>query len=159
MTAQVRVGHTDSQLLAVVRRRARPSELGALVPKLCGVVWDFLRAKGIKGGRHVAVYLNKEMDIEVGAEVTERFTGEGEVALSAIPAGLTASVTHVGPYGTLGKAHSAVQDWCRQNGYVTAGPSWEIYGHWQEEWNHHPERILTDVSYLVQPSDAPRETA
>lgn len=152
MNEQVRLAQTDSILLAVVRRRARQSELGTLIPRLCGVVWDFLRAKGIKGGRHVALYLNGEMDIEVGAEVSERFQGEGEVVLSQTPAGTTASIVHFGPYGTLGRSHAAVHEWCKANQYRSTGKSWEIYGHWEESWNAHPEKIRTDIYYLVTPA-------
>ncbi len=32
-----------------------------------------------------------------------------------------------------------------------AGPNWEIYGHWQPEWNTDPLRIRTDVFYQVAP--------
>jgi hypothetical protein len=30
-----------------------------------------------------------------------------------------------------------------------AGPNWEIYGHWQNEWNKDPSQIRTDVYYLL----------
>jgi effector-binding domain-containing protein len=35
------------------------------------------------------------------------------------------------------------------NGYRLTGPSWEIYGHWQPEWNSDPSQIRTDVFYQV----------
>jgi effector-binding domain-containing protein len=68
---------------------------------------------------------------------------------SATPAGAVASATHFGPYGGLGAAHDAVRTWCRENHHQLAGPSWEIYGHWQPEWNDDPSRIRTDVFYLL----------
>ena len=66
--------------------------------------------------------------------------------------GTVASVTHLGPYGGLGAAHQAIHDWCRANNHRTAGPSWEIYGHWKDEWNADPSQIRTDVFYLVAPA-------
>jgi hypothetical protein len=30
-----------------------------------------------------------------------------------------------------------------------AGPNWEVYGHWKDEWNSDPSKICTDVFYLV----------
>jgi hypothetical protein len=30
-----------------------------------------------------------------------------------------------------------------------AGPNWEVYGHWQDEWNSDPSKIRTDVFYLL----------
>lgn len=41
--------------------------------------------------------------------------------------------------------------WCAEQGYPLAGPSWEIYGHREDEWNREPEKIRTEVFYLVRP--------
>jgi hypothetical protein len=30
-----------------------------------------------------------------------------------------------------------------------AGPNWEVYGHWTDEWNSDPAKIRTDVFYLL----------
>jgi hypothetical protein len=30
-----------------------------------------------------------------------------------------------------------------------AGPNWEIYGHWKDEWNNDPSKICTEVFYLL----------
>jgi effector-binding domain-containing protein len=68
---------------------------------------------------------------------------------SATPAGKVASVAHFGPYGSLGRAHDAVREWCSANRQTLAGPSWEIYDHWQPEWDHAPSLIRTDVFYQV----------
>jgi effector-binding domain-containing protein len=65
------------------------------------------------------------------------------------PAGLVASVTHLGPYAGLRAAHDALHDWCKTERRQLAGPSWEIYGHWQSEWDADPSRIRTDVFYLL----------
>ena len=35
------------------------------------------------------------------------------------------------------------------HGLVRVGPSWEIYGHWRDEWNRDPSKIRTDVFYLL----------
>jgi effector-binding domain-containing protein len=60
-----------------------------------------------------------------------------------------ATATHLGPYGGLGAAHNAVRQWCTDNNHRLAGPSWEIYDHWQREWNDDPSGIRTDVYYLL----------
>jgi len=60
-----------------------------------------------------------------------------------------ASTTHLGPYAGLGAAHDAIHQWCRANNHRLAGPSWEIYGHWDPEWDADPSRIRTDVYYLL----------
>ena len=140
----------DSIPLAVVRRRVRRAELSTVVPQGCGIVWDFVRAHGLKAGRNVALYLNDQIDLEVDVEIGEPFDGRGEVALSRTPAGAAVSATHFGQYQGLGTAHAAIHTWCAANDYQLAGPSWEIYGHWQPEWNADPSRIRTDVFYKVR---------
>jgi hypothetical protein len=42
---------------------------------------------------------------------------------------------------------------------VSAGPSWEVHGHWKDEWNSDPTKICTDVFYLVAPGGAAAEPA
>jgi hypothetical protein len=38
----------------------------------------------------------------------------------------------------------------RAQGHELAGPSWEVYGHWLDEWNSDPRKIRTDVFYLLK---------
>jgi effector-binding domain-containing protein len=150
MEYDVRLEHHGGQPLAVVRRRARSHELARVVPDACGTVWGVVRAQQVSGaGRHIAIYWDDQINLEVGVELAAPFPGHGEVVGSATPAGPVATTTHYGPYGKLHEAHEAIQRWCRNNGYALAGPSWEIYGHWQDEWNSDPSKICTDVVYLL----------
>lgn len=146
----VRLEHLTSRPLAVVRLRAASHELSKVVPKACGTVWNVLRSQQVSGaGRHVAVYLDCQINLEVGVEFDGPFTGHGEVVPSATPSGLVATTTHYAPYGQLGMAHEAIRRWCADNGHTLAGPNWEIYGHWKDEWNRNPAKICTDVFYLL----------
>jgi effector-binding domain-containing protein len=140
----------SSRPLAVVRRRASLQELPKVVPASCGVVWNVIRDQKIKGaGRHVALYLDDQINLEVGVELDAPFAGHGEVIGSAIPSGTVATTTHFGSYGRLFHAHQAIRDWCGKQGYALAGPNWEIYGHWVDAWNSDPSKIRTDVFYLL----------
>ena len=150
MGYEIRLEQHAAQLLAVVRRRASPQDLAAVVPAACGTVWSVLRAQQVPGaGRHVAIYWDCEINLEVGAEVAAPFAGHGEVVGSATPSGPVATTTHFGPYGRLHEAHEAIRRWCASNGYRFAGPSWEVYGHWTDECNRDPLKIRTDVFYLL----------
>ena len=150
MHYDIRLEQSTSRPLAVVRRRAAQHELSKVVPEACGLVWNVLRAQQVTGaGRHVAIYWDCEINLEVGAELDAPFAGHGEVVPSSIPAGPVATTTHYGPYGELHLAHVAIQDWCKKNGHTLAGPNWEIYGHWKDEWNRDPSKIVTDVYYLL----------
>jgi effector-binding domain-containing protein len=147
MSYQVRIERVEAQPLAVVRRLAKIDELSRVVPAACGEVWNFIRANGIRNpGRHVAVYLDCKMNIEVGAEVPGPFVSDGNVVASSIPAGRAATTTHMGPYQKLGDAHNAVQAFCKEHGHALAGVSWEIYGHWTDE----PAKLRTDVYWLLK---------
>lgn len=135
--------------VAVVRRRVKSSELSRVVPECCGLAWEALRAQKVKAGRHVAIFWDGSILVEAGVELAGDFIEQGKVVRSATPGGSAAAVTHFGPYGGLGSAHAAIQDWCKVHALRVAGPQWEIYGHWQEAWNWDPSQIQTDVFYLV----------
>ena len=150
MGHDVRIEQVDSRPLAVVLRRASAQELSRVVPEASGLVWNVLRAQKVPGaGRHVAVYIDCEINLEVGVELGSPFLKNGEVIASATPCGLVATTTHYGPYGQLHLAHDAIRSWCKNNGHTPAGPNWEIYGHWKDEWNSDPSKICTDVFYLL----------
>jgi effector-binding domain-containing protein len=151
MEYDVRLEQISSRPLAVVRRRASLQELSKVVPDACGAVWGVVRAQQIMGaGRHVALYLDDEINLEVGVELDTPFAGHGEVVGSATPAGAVATAVHFGPYGRLHEAHQAIREWCANHGHALAGPNWEIYGHWTDEWNSDPAKIRTDVFYQLK---------
>jgi effector-binding domain-containing protein len=149
----VEVHRREPVPLAVIRRQAHASELARVVPEYCGLVWNAVRAQQARGGRHVAIYWDRSIRLEVGVELLGPFSEHGEVVTSATPGGAAASTTHFGPYPGLGAAHDAIQRWCEANKHPLAGPSWEIYDHWQNDWNAHPSRIRTDIFYLLAKPD------
>lgn len=148
----VRTERSNGTRIAVVRRRAAQDQIPGVVQEACGVVWNAIKASGVKGGRQVAVYLgssNGQVDMEIGAEVGDGFR-HGEVIVSTIPPGEVVTATHFGQYSKMEAAHSAIRDWCAANHRTLAGPSWEIYGHWEKDWNTNPAKIRTDVYYLLK---------
>src|SRR6185295_3578534 len=111
-----------------------------------GTVWSVIRTQQVKGaGRHIALYWDDKINLEVGVELDTLFAGHGEVVSSATPAGAVATAVHFGPYDGLHEAHAAIRQWCANHAYTLAGPNWEIYGHWTAEWNSDPAKIRTDV--------------
>ena len=150
MEYEVQVKQLSTQPIAVVRRRANREGLSKAVTDACGTVWNIVRAQKIAAGRNVAVYLDGAITLEAGVEVHAPFAGYGNVVSSGTPAGTVATTAHFGPYNQLGKAHSAIRQWCADRGCRLAGPNWEIYGHWVDEWNSDPSKIRTDVFYLLE---------
>ena len=150
MSYDIRIEQFPSRPTAVARRQAALQQLPKVVPESCGVVWNALKAHGVQGaGRNLAVYLDEQINLEVGVEMDGPFTGVGEVIASRTPGGTVATTTHLGPYQLLANAHRAIREWCKHNGHRMAGPNWEIYGHWRDEWNNDPSQIVTDVFYLL----------
>jgi effector-binding domain-containing protein len=148
MEYQVQVVDLVPQMTAVIRMQARPAELSRVVPQACGEVWNFVKAAKLpRAGRHIALYLDGVMNIEVGVEMFHPFVGDGRVVCSTTPAGKAATAVHMGPYSRLGEAHDAVGKWCADHGHKLAGPSWEVYGHWDDD----PAKVRTDVFWLLQP--------
>ena len=148
-TSTVKLQELPSIPLAVIRRQVSASDLARVVPECCGLVWNAVRAQQTRGGRHVAVYWDGTIQLEVGVELLGPFAEQGDVVRSATPSGSVAWVTHRGPYNSLGAAHDAIHAWCRAHDHPLAGPNWEIYGHWQPEWNDDPSQVRTDVFYQL----------
>jgi effector-binding domain-containing protein len=147
---RVEIAQQPAVSLAVVRRQVHVSELAQVVPECCGLVWQAVKAQKVPAGRHVAVYWDDSIRLEVGVELLGPFVDDGEVVNSATPAGAVATLTHLGPYDGLGRAHEALRGWCQAHGHRPAGPAWEVYGHWQRAWDDDPSRIRTDVFVLLE---------
>jgi effector-binding domain-containing protein len=146
MMVHVEIRQVSADPVAVVRRRARQDQLAQAIPDACGRVWNFVRASGYAdAGRHVAVYLDGEINFECGVEATPSFVAGEDVHLSATPAGSAAHAVHIGPYHRLSETHAAIRDWCARHDHRFAGPSWEIYGHWTDD----ASEPTTDIYYLL----------
>ena len=100
-------------------------------------------------GQNIFIYRECKGDrltVDFCVGVTAPFVAAGAVVPLETPHGIAAVTTHVGDYGRMGDANRAIQAWCRANGRQTAGPSWEVYGH----WNPDPAQLRTEVYHLLQ---------
>ena len=138
-------------------------ELARAIPRLLDDVYHLIRERQIKQvGLNVVLYLgcsdieggpmrsHPVLDIEAGVLVSEPMRGDGRVIASMLPGGKVATTLYTGPYEGLGVAHEAIRRWVDEQGLAFAGPSWEIYGHWDDD----PEKLYTQVSYLLRDGDA-----
>jgi hypothetical protein len=95
-----------------------------------------------KGGLNIVFYpvsgVEGEFDIECGVQMASGGN-------SSTPAGTVATTVYFGPYDRMGPAHEAILRWTRENGRKLAGPSWEVYGHWNDD----PAKVRTDIFYLL----------
>jgi hypothetical protein len=90
----VQLTQLESVPLAVVRRQANARDLARVVPECCGLVWNVVRAQKTEAGRHVAIYWDGSIRLEVGVELIGPFAEDGEVMRSSTPAGAVAATTH-----------------------------------------------------------------
>src|SRR4051812_40231625 len=96
MEYDVRLETVASRNTAVVRRRVGQQQLPKVMPDACGVVWGVPRAQHVQGaGRHVSLYLDEAINLEVGVELEAPLSGagHGEVVPSTLPAGRVATTT------------------------------------------------------------------
>ena len=135
MISDVRTVRLPEQPIAVIKDRAKQSDLPTKIPDYCGRVWNFIKSRKdiTSNGRMIATYRGSDMNdlqIEVGAQVDTPFKSDGPVASSSTPACTAAIVTIEAPYSELHKAYDKLFGWCKQNNHAT-GLCWELY--------HHPE--------------------
>ena len=100
-------------------------------------------------GQNIFIYRSASdgyLTVDFCVGVTAPFSGVGAVVPLETPSGPAAMTTHVGDYRGLGDANAALREWCRANGRAIAGPSWEVYGHWDAD----PAKLRTDVYYLLK---------
>jgi hypothetical protein len=131
---------------AVVRRGRVAQEFGRHLDQ----VYAAARAGAVQlDGQNIFIYraaTPEELTVDFCVGVTAPFAAVGTVVPRETPQGVAAMTTHVGDYGRLGEANAAIIAWCRVNDRLRAGPSWEVYGH----WNPDRAQLRTEVYYLLQ---------
>ena len=84
----VQFDQLNSVPLAVIQRQASASELSRLVPQCCGLVWNAVRAQKARAGRHVTIYWDGSIRLEVGVELYGPFAGPKCVVHATGPTGV-----------------------------------------------------------------------
>lgn len=142
MGSDVRLVATTERPTAVVAQQTTWSEFPSLWRDLLEQVYAFLKESDVRQERHnIMLYEDDVPDVEVGVEVSGRFSPSGRVVPSVLPSGPTAMTVHRGPYEGLDSAHRVVLEWCRANGHGLTGTRWEIYGDWKDD----PGELETEV--------------
>jgi effector-binding domain-containing protein len=149
MSYTVEMRQVTSQPIAVVKGRTAPGHVPNAIRQLYGKVYPVPPAAG-KPGLNVVYYPHDsatcaDFPIEAGVQVDAPFAGAGELVGSATPAGSVATTVFFGDYAGMSAAHEAIHEWAKENGRKLAGPSWEVYGHWDDR----PEHRRTDIFYLL----------
>jgi effector-binding domain-containing protein len=130
-----------------------PMEIGRLVDR----VWAYVRREdvGLTTNHNVVLYLGdvgseQGADIIVGVQVDRPFEGGSDdgVRSHELPGGAVVRAVHVGPYNRMKPTYDAILAHADEHGLRRAGPSWEIYGDWDDD----PTKLETDIFFLLAPS-------
>jgi effector-binding domain-containing protein len=144
----VDVVQVERRTLAAVHKRATAHSLPDAIADALDRVYAYLESANVRpSGSNVVVYLDDELTIEAGVEVSGEFAADprSTVISTATPAGTAAHATWFGEYNELAKAHTAVRRWCERHGR-TIGLCWERYDDWADD----PRQRRTDVYYLLE---------
>lgn len=137
------------RLVAGVRAEVPKGRVGQEFGRYLDQVYAAGRSGSVQlDGQNVFIYRGAAgniltVDFCVGAKAP--FAAAGAVTPLQTPHGPVAMTTHVGDYGRLGDANAAILAWCRARGRTLAGPSWEVYGHWDPD----PAKLRTEVYCLL----------
>jgi len=137
------------RLVAGVRAQVAKGRVGQEFGRYLDQVYAAGRSGAVQlDGQNVFIYRGAtgnllSVDLCVGAKAP--FAAVGAVHPLETPGGRAVMTTHVGDYSRLGEAYTAIADWCRTQGRTLAGPSWEVYGHWDPD----PTRLRTEIYYLI----------
>jgi effector-binding domain-containing protein len=144
----------DGVPTAVRDGRTTRADLAATIRELLDDVWTHIRGRDdLVPGPSVVLYRGDFgeglSDIEVGVQVERSFDGVSVsgVRCSVLPAGRVARALHLGPYDQMASTYDAITAWARDSAHTFAGPSWEVYGDWDDD----PAKLRTEIYFLLTP--------
>lgn len=144
----------DARPVAGVRARVARGRVAQEFGRHLDQVYAAARAGTVAlDGQNIFIYRDATPDqltVDFCVGVKAPFASAGAVVPLQTPSGVAAMTTHVGDYRALGEANAAILVWCREHERALAGPSWEVYGHWNED----SKKLRTDVYYLLKPMAA-----
>ena len=147
---EVREVIVPARPVAGVRARVAFGRVGAEFKPYLDQVYAAARAGAVAlDGQNIFIYRDMtggQLTVDLCVGVTAPFSAVGAVMPLETPSGPAAMTTHVGAYNGLPDANAALREWCRAHGRAIAGPSWEVYGHWDSD----PAKLRTDVYYLLK---------
>lgn len=148
---EVREVAVTPRSVAGVRAIVRRGRVGVSFRQHLDQVYAAAKAGAVQlDGQNIFIYraaTEHELTVDFCVGVKAPFTAIGNVMPLETPSGPAAMTTHQGDYGGLAEASAAVRAWCRDHNRPYAGPSWEVYGHWDPD----PAKLFTDVYYLLKP--------
>jgi hypothetical protein len=132
--------HSAARPTAVVKATTTWADF----PGLWRSLLDQVHAVVERPGLNVMLYRDMVPNVEIGVllDPETEFTPQGNVVRSELPAGETYTLVHKGSWHRMIETHHKI----RELGLDLAGPSWEIYGHHNDD----EAQLRADVVYLLR---------
>jgi effector-binding domain-containing protein len=157
MEREVKVGRREATIVVSKRLPVRLSQIGPVMGGAFGEVYGFLGPRGVEpNGPPFVIYHgapagDDPFDIEICAPVVRETEPPAGWRVQALPAGLFATLLHVGPYETIGAAYGTLAAWIGAHGLVMAGPPREVY---LSEPATPPDQVRTIIEWPVAEAGA-----
>lgn len=140
----------EPRRVAGVRAVVKRGQVGAVFARYLDQVYAAAKAGAVSlDGQNIFIYRDAtehDLTVEFCVGVTAPFTAVGNVLPLETPGGAAVMTTHRGDYGRIPDANAAIRNWCRETNRPYAGPSWEVYGHWDPD----PAKLSTEIYYLLR---------
>jgi effector-binding domain-containing protein len=138
----------ETVLLAVGEAELDRSEIAGRILGMFPYAW--LKTAAVRQvGHNYAIYergKHKELLVRAGFPVSAAFAETQSVKCYTLAAGEAAHALHVGPYSELRGTYALLDAWCKEQGLLLGGQSWELYGDWHDD----PFKLETGIYYRVK---------
>ena len=151
MNDEVRIVTAAQTPTAVVAETTSWEEFPRVWRALLAEVWAYVRRLGSHAGAQrdaVQGRFAKRRGWRRGERLVHGKRPRCSVVASAGRAAVAVARGEPSP-AKLAKVHTAVREWCADNGHALTGVRWEIYGHWLEDQD--PALFETEVYWLLEP--------
>jgi effector-binding domain-containing protein len=152
MGREVKVARREAIPVLTKRLPVRLTEIGTVLSSAFGEIYGYLARLAVApGGPPCVIYhdvpaVDHPFDVEICVPVARPLDPPAGWRFQELPAGLFATILHVGPYDTLGDAYAAVKEWIVGHELAVAGPPREVY---LSEPGTPPEQVKTIVEFPV----------
>lgn len=158
MEHEVKIGRRDATLIISKRLPVRIPEMPNVIGPAFGEVYGYLGKRGVEPeGPPFIIYhempeADRPVDLEICAPITRAIEPPPGWQAQELPAGLFATLMHVGPYDTLGDTYDELKAYLGSHDLAMAGPPREVYLSGPET---PPEQIRTIVEFPVAEAAVP----
>lgn len=131
MNYEIRTIELAEQPTIVVKRRAKVSEVGAILARDLPRIFHFVSQSGgqIAGAPFTRDLSFKDgvFEFEAGLPLVQAISGTDEFYSSKLDGGKFATTSHYGSYEQLPEAHKALVMWLKANNHSVQFPMWDQY--------------------------------